>query len=97
MDTQHDSGLKHRREFVDKIAEKLGVPPEKVAAALQDFRKERIDQAIAERIQEAIQNGFVTQAEAGRIREWWNSRPDGVQKLLGHMSGQMGGMKHFQE
>ena len=74
------------------MAEKLGLPPEKVAAALRDVRKERIDQAITEKIQEAVQNGVITQVEAGRIREWWKNRPDGLQKLLGHMRGHWGGM-----
>ena len=95
MNTEYGSGSQHRRDFVDKVAEKLGVPPKKVAAALQDFRKERINQAVTERVQEAIQNGFITQAEADRIREWWNSRPDGVQKILGHMHGHMHGMRGF--
>ena len=77
------------------MAEKLGVSPEKVSAALRDVRKERIDQVITERIQEAVQNGVITQAEADRIREWWKNRPDGLQKLLGHMRGHTGGKRGF--
>ena len=97
MYTEHSSGSEHRKEFVNKLAEKLGVSPEKVAGALQDFRKERIDQGVTERIQEAVQNGVITQAEAGRIRDWWKNRPDSLQKLLGHMRGHWGGMRGFQK
>ena len=95
MDIEHGHGSEHKKEFVNKVAEKLGVSPEKVSAVLRDVRKERIDQAITERIQEAVQNGVITQVEAGRIREWWKNRPDGLQKLLGHMRGHMGGMRGF--
>ena len=75
---ERGSGLEHKKEFVNKVAEKLGLPPEKVAAALRDVRKERIDQVITGRIQEAVQNGVITQVEADRIREWWKNRPDGL-------------------
>ena len=95
MDTETSSGSQHREEFVNAVAEKLGVAPDKVAAALQDVRKERMDQAITERIQNAVQNGVITQAEAGRIRQWWQSRPDGVLKLLRHMSGHGGRIMGF--
>ena len=101
MDTEIGSGSQHKKEFINKVAEKLGVSPEKVAAALQDARKERIDQAVKERIDQAVKDGVITQAEAGRISEWWKSRPDGVRKLwLGHMHGHAlckGGMKGFQK
>lgn len=96
MDNEVDNGSHHKQEFVNKVAEKLGLPPEKVAAALQDVRKERIDQAITGRIQQAVQNGVITQMEAGQIREWWRSRPDGVRKLLKPMLGHRSGMKGFQ-
>ena len=96
MDIEHGSGSEHRRDFVDKVAGKLGVSQEKVAAALRDVRKERIDQVITERIQGAVQNGVITEVEAGRIREWWKNRPDGVQKLFRHMFGHRSRMKDFQ-
>ncbi len=75
MDIEHGRGSEHKKEFVNKVAEKLGMSPEKVSAALRDVRKERIDQAITERIQESVQNGVITQVEADRIREWWKNRP----------------------
>ena len=96
MDMEHGSGSEHKKEFINKVAEKLGLPPEKVASALQEVRKQRIDQVITERIQGAVQNGVITEVEAGRIREWWKNRPDGVQKLFRHMFGHRSRMKDFQ-
>ena len=80
------------KEYVNKVAEKLGIPPEKVAMAMHSVRKEWMDQMIMEKIQEAVQKGIITQAEAAPIREWVKNRPEGVQKLVGQMFGRMGGM-----
>ena len=92
MDNKMSNRSEHMKEYVNKVAEKLGVPPDKVATAMRDVRKEWMDQMIKEKMQEAVQNGIITQAEAGPIREWLKNRPDGVQKLLGQMFGHMGGM-----
>ena len=39
------------KEFVNKVAEKLGLPSEKVAAAVKSVRKEWMEKMIAEKIQ----------------------------------------------
>jgi hypothetical protein len=92
MQHEFGSGSQQRKEFINKVAEKLGVPPDKVAAALQEARKERVEQSVTHRIQQAVQNGVITQAEADEIRGWWRSRPDAVKKLwLGRMhAGRLG-------
>jgi hypothetical protein len=87
VDKKVDNRSDRMKEYVNKVAEKLGVPSDKLSAAMREIRKERIDQAITEKIEEAVKNGVITQAEAGPIREWWKSRPDGLQKLLGQMFG----------
>jgi hypothetical protein len=92
MEKEMSNRSDQMKEYVNKVAEKLGVPAEKVAAAMKSVRKEWMDQMITEKIQEAVQKGIITQAEAGQIREWLKNRPDGVQKLLGQMFGHMGGM-----
>ena len=70
----------------------MGLPTEKVAEAMRSVRKEWMDQMITEKIQEAVQKGIITQAEAGQIREWLKNRPEGVQKLMAQMFSHMGGM-----
>jgi hypothetical protein len=89
---EFDSGSQQRKEFVNKVAEELGVPPAKVAAALQEARKERAERWVTERIEQSVQNGVITQIEADEILGWWRSRPDAVKKLwLGHMrAGRLG-------
>jgi hypothetical protein len=93
MEKEVSNRSEHMKEFTNKLAEKLGVPADKVAAAMRDVRKEWMDQMIKDKIQEAVQNGIITPAEAGPIREWVKNRPEGVQKLVGQMFGHMGGRK----
>lgn len=85
MEYQAGSGEQHRKEFINKVAEKLGVAPEKVAAAIHEARNERLTQAVTQKIQEAVQAGVITQSEADQVRDWWKSRPEALQKLfIGH-------------
>jgi len=88
---EDSSRPEHMKEFTNKVAEKLGVPAEKVAEAMRSVRKERMDQMITEKIQEAVQKGTITQTEAAQIREWLKNRPEGVQKLMAQMFSHMGG------
>jgi hypothetical protein len=92
MQHEFDSGSQGRKEFVNKVAEKLGVPPTKVAEAVREARKERAERWVTERIQQSVQNGVITQIEADEILGWWRSRPDAVKKLwLGRMrAGRLG-------
>jgi uncharacterized protein (DUF2267 family) len=88
MEYQSGRGMQHKREFINKVAEKLGMAPEKVAAAMREARKERVDQAVAEKIQRAVQDGVISQTEASQNRDWWKNRPEGLQKLfMGHAHG----------
>jgi hypothetical protein len=87
-----NKGPDQMKEFINKVAAKLGLPSEKVEAAVKSVRKEWMEKMVTDRIQEAVQKGTITQAEAGQILEWLKNRPDGVQKLMGQMFGQMGGM-----
>ena len=83
-----ENGSERRKEFINTLAEKLGVPPEKVTTAIQEARKEKMDGMVTDRIQAAVQNGLITQAEADQIQIWWINRPAAVKKLrLGQMHG----------
>jgi glutamate synthase domain-containing protein 3 len=88
MQHEFGSGSQEGKAFVDKVAEKLGVPPAKVAAAFQEARKERIEGWVTQRIQQAVQDAVITKAEADKILDWWRDCPDAVRKLWpGHMHG----------
>ncbi len=101
MEDQSDSAWQRRKEFINKVAQKLGIDPDKVAAALQEARRERVDQVVTERIQWAVQHGAISQTEADQIRDWWKRRPEGLYKVfLGQMRGHEFGKtwaKHFQK
>ena len=88
MHSRCETGSEHRKEFVKKVADKLGLPPEKVAAAIQEARGERVNQLVTHRLQRSVEDGVITEAEADQIRQWWKKRPAAVTKLgSGRMHG----------
>jgi len=60
--------------------------------ACQEMRDESFDQAL----DKAVENGSITEEEANEIREWWEQRPETVDRgLLPHAWGwQLGGRWH---
>jgi hypothetical protein len=69
--------------FVSKVADKLGLDEETVATAMEEAREEMRMEALAERLQEAVDEGTITQEEADEILEWMQSRPDALDELGG--------------
>jgi len=69
--------------FVSKLADKLGLDEETVATAIKEVRQEMRDDALAERLQEAVDEGTITQDEADQILAWMKSRPDALDELGG--------------
>jgi len=69
--------------FVSKVAEKLGLDEETVAAAMDQARDEMRLEALEERLQQAVEEGAITQDEAGQILQWEQSRPDALDRLGG--------------
>ena len=48
MYNEANNRSEHMKEFTNKMAEKLGLPTEKVAEAMRSVRKEWMDQVITE-------------------------------------------------
>jgi hypothetical protein len=69
--------------FVSKLADKLGLDKDTVSTAIKEVRQEMMEEAWAERLQEAIDEGFITQEQADEILEWIRSRPDALDELSG--------------
>lgn len=83
--------------FLSKVAEKLGLDEETVAAAMDEARDEMRLEALQERLKEAVDAGTITQEEADQILQWEQSRPDALDKLGGPgLESGMGGrhMEH---
>jgi hypothetical protein len=73
--------------FVSKVADKLGLEEDTVATAMKEARQEMMDEALAERLQEAVDEGRITQEQADQISEWMKSRPEALDELGGFGPG----------
>jgi hypothetical protein len=73
--------------FVSKVADKLGLDEDTVATAMKEARQEMMDEALAERLQEAVDEGRITQEQADQISEWMRSRPEALDELGGFGPG----------
>ena len=69
--------------FVSKVAEKLGLDEETVATAIEEAREEMRQEALEKRLQEAVDEGTITQDEADQILQWMKSRPEALDELGG--------------
>jgi hypothetical protein len=73
--------------FVSKVADKLGLDEDTVATAMKEARQEMMDEALAERLQKAVDEGRITQEQADQISEWMKSRPEALDELGGFGPG----------
>lgn len=81
--------------FVERLAEKLGIEESDLEAAMDEVKSEMVDEAIARRLENAVDNGKLTQDEADDLLEWWQDRPDvgpgGFMHKLRARGGHFGG------
>jgi hypothetical protein len=67
--------------FVGKVAEKLGLDEDTVASAMKEAREEMRQEALEKRLQEAVDDGVITQEQADEILAWMESRPAALDEL----------------
>ena len=67
--------------FVNKVAGILELEEEQVAEAFEQARGEIKQEIIERRLQKAVENGLITEEEAGGILEWLQNRPEAVERL----------------
>jgi hypothetical protein len=77
--------------FVSKLADKLGMDEETLATAISEVRQEMRLEVLEERLQEAVDEGTITQDEADQILQWMKSRPAALDELGGFRLGLEGG------
>ena len=77
--------------FVSKVAIKLGLYHDTVATAMQEARQEMMNEALAERLQQAVTDGRITQDQADQILQWMQDRPAALDELGGFGPGGEGG------
>lgn len=78
-DTGSDGGP--RQVFISKVAEILELDEEQVADAFIQARQEMSEEFQQQRLQSAIEEGLITEAEAEQIQVWWQNRPEALQNL----------------
>ena len=67
--------------FVDRVLEILGLTREQVIDAINQARQEMCDEWVEQRLDEAVASGLINEEEAAEILAWWQSRPEGLEKL----------------
>jgi hypothetical protein len=78
-DTNADGGP--RQVFIGKVANILGLEEEQVADAFGQAHQQMFQEAQEQRIQQAIEDGLITEEEATQIRQWWQDRPEALETL----------------
>jgi hypothetical protein len=69
--------------FASKLADKLGLDEDTVSTAISEVRQEMRLEALTERLQEAVDEGTITQDEADQILAWMKNRPEALDELGG--------------
>lgn len=60
----------------------LGIPEDELVSAFQQARQEIREAAFSKMLDKAVEQGRLTPDEAKAIREWWQQRPDVLNKGL---------------
>lgn len=69
------------RTFISKVASILGLGEEQVADAFEQARQEIRDEAQGQCLQDAVEEGRITEEEADQIRQWWQDRPEALEQF----------------
>ena len=81
------------RTFTGKVAMLLGIDEDTVRDATRQAKREIQDEKLQRRLSNAVERGKLTQDQADRLSDWYQSRPDDitVEPFLGkHRPGKRG-------
>ena len=70
-----------RQELMSRVAEILNIDEATVSGAFQQASQEMMTERQQERLQNAIDNGLITEDEAAQIQAWWNNRPAALEGM----------------
>ncbi len=77
--------------FLTRVAEILGIPEEDLVDAFGQARQEMRGEVFLNALDEAVEEGLITQEEADEILEWREQKPEALdQGLFRHAFGSMG-------
>ena len=78
MAQQSDGKESRMSAFAAKVASILGLEADDVENAMEQAREELADEALADKLDELVEEGTITQAQADEYESWVESRPDGL-------------------
>ncbi|MBA7523415.1 hypothetical protein ES705_15542 [subsurface metagenome] len=62
--------------LLERVADILGIDQEDLTAAFKQARQEMWDDAFISRLNQAVEEGRITQEQANAIRNWWGLKPE---------------------
>jgi hypothetical protein len=69
-------------ELLSRVAEILDISEDELSDAFvqarQEIMGEHCDEAFHERLEQAVEDGLITEEEAEEIQEWWEQRPEAL-------------------
>jgi hypothetical protein len=71
-----DDDASPRGAFLSKVTEILGLEDGELSDAMDQAREEMREEAQAERLAHAVEDGVITQEQADEISAWWDARPE---------------------
>jgi hypothetical protein len=84
------------QEIISRVAEILNIDEATVSDAFQQATQEIMTERQQERLQNAIDNGLITEEEATEIQAWWDSRPAALEGM-GPLGGEGQGRGRMME
>jgi len=62
--------------LLERVADILGIDEEDLIDAFKQARQEMCEDAFTSHINQAVEEGLITQGQADEILGWWSQRPD---------------------
>ena len=64
-----------------RVAEILGISEEDLLNAFKQAQQEMRQEAFTKALDKAVEKGLITQEEADKIKEWWEQKPEAVDRF----------------
>jgi len=73
--------------LLERVADILGIDEEDLINAFEQAQQEMREEAFINRVNEAVEEGLITQEQADAIIEWWGQRPEEIGEWWGQKPG----------
>ena len=77
-DTTTVTEEKTEEGFLNRVAEILGIDETDLTAAFKQAQQEMKEETFINRLNQAVEEGRITQEQADEIIEWWEQRPEAM-------------------